>query len=119
MPSPHPELNGQIYSNGDKIWWIDGGLARLIVDEATYHGVFGGSPKKTTNPLLGDITVGSNVADGTVLIRGDQNTAPIYLVDQGAKRFIPTEAIKSKYQLAGNVHTVPQSVVSSIPDGSN
>jgi len=119
ISKPEPKLNGQIYSDGitTKIWWIDGGLARWIVDEATYHGVFGGSPNKILYPSVVNITEGANVADGTELIRGDQDTAPIYLVNQGTKRFIPTEAIKSKYQLFGNVHTVAQSVVSNYPDG--
>ena len=114
----HPELNGHIYyKTGDpRIWWIDGGLARWIVDENTYHGVFGGSPNKVENDLLSDITVGANVADGTVLVRGGSASA-IYLIDQNLKRLIPSEAIKSKYQLNGNVQSIPPSALAGIGTG--
>lgn len=118
MPDLHPELNGHIYfvTNSPKIWWIDGGAARWIPDEATYHGVFGGSPNKVENDLLGDITVGSPVEDGTVLVRGG-SAATIYLVEASTKRLIPTESIKEKYNLNGAVHSVPPNVLASIADG--
>jgi hypothetical protein len=118
MPNNYPDLNGHIYhvSGSPAIYWIDGGQARHIADHATYQGVFGSSPNNEPNDLLGDITVGPDVAPGTVLIRAN-NWSEIYLVDQGTKRFIPSEAIKSKYQLNGNVHSVPPSAVNSIPDG--
>jgi hypothetical protein len=115
----HPELNGNIYfKTGDpRIWWIDGGQARWIVDEDTYHGVFGGSPSKVEEDLLSDIDVGPNVGDGTVLVRGG-SAAAIYLVDQNLKRLIPSESVKSKYQLNGNVHSIPPYALASIATGS-
>ena len=115
----HPELNGHIYfkAGDNRIWWIDGGLARWIVDEDTYHGVFGGSPNKVENDLLSDIDVGANVGDGTVLVRGG-SAAAIYLLDQNVKRLIPSESIKTKYQLNGNVHSIPPSALASIGTGS-
>jgi hypothetical protein len=65
MPDPNPALNGHIYfvpGNPD-IYWIDNGLARHIPDEATYHGVFGGSPNKQAfSALLADVAVGLPIA---------------------------------------------------------
>ena len=119
MPIPHPELNGHIYhvDGNPDIYWIDGGLARHIVDEPTYHGVFGDSPHNETNDLLGEIEVGVPLGAGTMLIRA-ANWKEIYLLDQHKKRFITSPAAKSGYQLNGHVHGLSPYVVESIPDGT-
>lgn len=118
MSRLYPELNGHIIhiSGNSSLYWIDGGAARHIVDEDTYHGVFGSSPNSEAYDGLNNITRGTDVASGTVLVRVN-NWSEIYLVDHNAKRFIPTEQIKGKYQLNGNVHSIPPNAMNSIPDG--
>jgi hypothetical protein len=72
MPSPNQQLNGQIFyvPGRPEIYWIDNGLARHIPDQATYHGVFGGSPNKQAySGLLTQVTVGPPIAVGTELAR--------------------------------------------------
>jgi hypothetical protein len=121
MPNPNPKLNGQIFyiTGQPEIYWIDNGLARHIPDEATYHGVFGGSPNKQAyEALLTDVTLGSPIADGTELVRAG-NDAMIYFVENKTKRWIPTETIKARYQLNGNVHSMPSATVSSFATGSD
>ncbi|WP_263384145.1 hypothetical protein [Granulicella arctica] len=114
----HPELNGHIIhiSGAPELYWIDGGRARHIADEATYHGVFGGSPQSEAYDGLRSITTGPDVVPGTVLVRPN-NWSEIYLIDNKTKRPIPNEQLKGKYQLNGNVHSVPVNAVESIPDG--
>jgi hypothetical protein len=94
--APHPEPNRPIYfKTGDlRVWWMDGGMARWILDEATYNGVFGGSPNKVENDLLSDITVEATVADCTALVNG--GSAVCNLIDHNLKRLIPSNAIKAK-----------------------
>jgi hypothetical protein len=119
MPNPNPGLNGQIFyvPGHPEIYWIDNGLARHIPDEATYHGVFGGSPNKQAySALLTEVTVGNPIADGTELVRAG-NDAKIYFVENKTKRWIPNETIKAKFQLNGNVHSLPLATVNSFADG--
>jgi hypothetical protein len=110
MPQPNPTLNGQIfYVPGEpEIYWIDNGLARHIPDEATYHGVFGGSPNKQAYG-----TLGLPIADGTELVRAG-NDAKIYFVENQTKRFVADPAY---FQLNGNVHSLPLATVNSFADG--
>jgi hypothetical protein len=119
MPYPSPTLNGKIYyvpGNPD-IYWIDNGFARHIPDEATYNGVFGGSPNKQAySGLLTDVATGAPIADGTQLVRAG-NDANIYFVEGNTKRLIPTEAIKAAFQLNGNVHSLPLATVNSFANG--
>jgi hypothetical protein len=119
MPNPNVGLNGKIYYVPGKpqIYWIDNGLARLIPDEATYHGVFGGSPNKVAySSLLTDVTAGPPIADGTELVRAG-NDAKIYLVEKQKKRWIPSETIKAQFQLNGTVHSLPAATVNGFANG--
>ena len=119
MPQPNPTLNGQIfYVPGEpQIYWIDIGLARHIPDEATYHGVFGGSPNKQAyGALLTEVTLGLPIADGTELVRAG-NDAKIYFVENQTKRWITDEGAKKQFQLNGNVHSLPLATVNSFADG--
>jgi hypothetical protein len=119
MPKPHKDLDGQIYyvPGSPEIYWIDNGLARHIPDEATYHGVFGGSPDKEAYPeLLEVVTAGVPIADGAMLVRAGDD-ANIYFVEGQIKRLIPSETIKAKLQLNGNVHSLPSTTVDSFATG--
>jgi PASTA domain len=119
MPQPNPALNGQIFyvPNEPEIYWIDNGLARHIPDEATYHGVFGGSPNKQAyGALLTEVTLGLPIADGTELVRAGSD-AKIYFVENKTKRWITDEGAKRQFQLNGNVHSLPLATVNSLADG--
>lgn len=118
-PYPAPILNGLIYSipGHPEIYWIEDGYARHIPDEATYHGVFGGSPTSQAYPLLlTDVSAGSPIAVGTQLVRAG-NDPKIYLVEAKTKRWIPTETIKAALQLNGTVHSLPLATVNSFTTG--
>jgi hypothetical protein len=119
MPQPNPTLNGKLFyvPGQPEIYWIDTGLARHIPDEATYHGVFGGSPNaQAYETLLTDVTLGLPIADGTELVRAG-NDAKIYFVENQTKRWITDEGAKSYFQLNGNVHSLPLATVNSFADG--
>ena len=119
MPEPNPKLDGQIFyvPGRPEIYWIDNGFARHIPDEATYHGVFGGSPNKQANSaLLTDVALGVPLAGGTALVRAG-NDAKIYFVEGKTKRWIPNERIKAEFQLNGNVHSQPLETVNSYANG--
>ena len=116
MPQPNPTLNGKLFyvPGQPEIYWIDTGLARHIPDEATYHGVFGGSPNaQAYETLLTDVTLGLPIADGTELVRAG-NDAKIYFVENQTKRFVADPAY---FQLNGNVHSLPLATVNSFADG--
>jgi hypothetical protein len=118
-PYLSPILNGLIYyiPGQPEIYWIDDGYARHIPDEATYHGVFGGSPNKQAYPtLLADVLAGPPIAGGTQLVRAG-NDPEIYLVEGKTKRWIPTEWIKTALQLNGTVHSLPLATVNSFASG--
>jgi hypothetical protein len=119
MPQQNPTLNGRIfYVPGEPdIYWIDNGLARHVPDEATYHGVFGGSPtKQAYESLLTDVMLGLPLADGTELARAG-NDAKIYFVENQTKRWVTDEGAKRQFQLNGNVHSLPLATVNSFADG--
>jgi hypothetical protein len=119
MAEPNPQLNGQIFyvPGHPEIYWIDNGFARHIPDEATYHGVFGGSPNKQAyGALLTDVSQGSPIADGTELVRAGSD-AKIYFVENKIKRWIPTETIKCRFQLNGDVHSQPLATVNGYANG--
>jgi hypothetical protein len=118
-PYPSPILNGLIYyiPGHPEIYWIEDGYARHIPDEATYHGVFGGSPNKQAYPtLLADVSAGPPIAVGTQLVRAG-NDPKIYLVEGKTKRWIPNETIKTALQLNGTVHSLPLANVNSFANG--
>ena len=119
MPTVHTELNGSIYfmKNNPQIYWIDRGLARHIADEDTYHGVFGSSPNKMEkDDLLSEVLAGPDLSNGATLVRAG-NSAAIYLVESNSKRLITSELIKAKYNLNGNVHSIPPGVLANIANG--
>ena len=105
-----PQLNGSIFNDPNfesaKIYWIDLGAKRWIVNEDTYHGVFGefGAYNKQQEDLS-QFDLGPNVESGAKLVRVGSD-AKIYLISQNTARWIPTEEIKAKYNLGGNVHSV-------------
>jgi hypothetical protein len=45
------------------------------------------------------------------------NDAKIYFVENKKKRWIPGESIKAKFQLNGNVQSLPLATVNSFADG--
>jgi hypothetical protein len=123
MPGPIDSLfEGFILydpQDSSPIYWIDNGLKRHIVNEATYQGVFGGpdkSPKQQYD--LAAVTSGDDVLAGSAIVKplgGDKE----YLVVSGVVRYISSEEAKAKYRLNGNVHSVPVGLVEKAPQGTD
>jgi hypothetical protein len=64
-----------------------------------------------------DIPLAPQITSGAVLVRA-AGTAPIYLVDQGLKRWIVSPATMDKYYFAWNrVYVLPAGSVDPIPVG--
>lgn len=123
MPGPIDSLyEGFILydtQNPTPIYWIDNGLKRHIVDEATYQGVFGGSNKSPKGPFdLAAVTSGDDVLAGSAIVK-PLGSEKEYLVVSGVVRYITTEEAKGKYHLNGNVHSVPVGLVEKAPQGAN
>jgi hypothetical protein len=118
---PRPDLNGlRVKLPADPaVYLIDDGLKRHIPDPTTYTNLF-----RDWNGIIIDINIneipsGSDISIGAVLARGD-GTAPVYLIDQGVKRWITSPAAMDKYYFSWDrVVVVPITLLTSIPDGAS
>ncbi len=97
---------------------MDQGYRRWIPNPATYNNLFRDWNGIREDTGVGDIPVGAPITDGAVLVRG-LGTAPIYLVDAGAKRWIASPAAMDKYYFSwARVYQVPPILVWYIANGS-
>jgi hypothetical protein len=114
---PRPDLNGQrLLSPGDPtVWFIDEGFRRGVPSEA-YSNLFKASPKPITDINTHEIPEHPDIYKKAALVRGSDGT--VYLVDSDVKRAITNAAFAKCCFRSDRVTTVPDIVLSCIPDGS-
>ena len=119
--NPRPDLNGLRIKlpNRPEIYLIDRGFRRWIPDPGTYNNLFRDWNGIVVDIDIDDIPLGPAITSGAVLVRA-AGTAPVYLVDQGVKRWIVSPAIMDQYYFAWNrVYVLPAGSVDPIPVGPN
>jgi hypothetical protein len=119
--SPRPDLNGLRVKlpNRPEIYLIDRGYRRWIPNPATYNNLFRDWNGIVTDISITDIPLSTQITSGAVLARGD-GTAPVYLIDNGVKRWVTSPAAMDKYYFAWNrVYVVPPVLVNFIPNGAS
>jgi len=95
-------------------------IRRLYAPEAaTAEGLIAGLTGEARAVDIDEIPLAMQISSGAILVRAD-GTAPVYLVDQGTKRWITSPAIMDKYNFAwGRVYVLPPASVYPIPVGPN
>ena len=118
-----PDLNGlQLRNPGNgRIYWIDNGSLRHIVNPTVYTSLF--IPKTLPAIDAESITAGLPVTDENRLVRCGETNHPlrgrIYFLDQGEKRHILSPAVMSKNNFnSGKVRAIDCPALTGIPDGS-
>ncbi len=121
LGSPRPDLNGLRVKlpSAPEIYLIDRGYRRWIPNPATYNNLFRDWNGIVTDIDINEIPLASQISNGAILGRAD-GTAPVFLIDQGMKRWIVSPAIMDQYYFAWNqVYVLPPATVDSVPSGSN
>jgi hypothetical protein len=68
---------------------------------------------------INSIDQGPDISDGSILAK-DPNLAPVYLIDNGTKRWITSPGVMDKFHFDWQqIKSVPNIVLSYVPDGSN
>lgn len=81
-----------------------------------YHRYFRLGAYSKQQEDLSQFDLGPNVEVGAKLVRVGSD-AKIYLISQNTARWIPTEEIRAKYNLGGNVHSVSANTFGSYGAG--
>jgi hypothetical protein len=107
-------------SNSAPIYLMLNGELRWIPDPTTYNNLFKDWNGVNVNDYLVDNAPhGAALTSGAVLAIG-LGTAPIYLVTNGQKLWIPNPAVFNQFYFnQGRVVVVPDVVISSVPQGVN
>lgn len=119
--APRPDLNGLRVKlpNRPEIYLIDRGYRRWIPNPATYNNLFRDWNGVVVDINIDEIPLGASITSGAILARAD-GFAPVYLIDQGMKRWITSPAIMDQYYFAWNrVYVLPPATINSIPSGPN
>lgn len=118
----HPELKGHlVHPEGDwTIFLVDvDGSKRWVPNEATYDNLFHGWPIANAEAVIdiGAIDSGPDITDGALLAK-DPNLAPVYLIDNGTKRWITSPEMMALFHFSfQTIQKVPNLVLSYIPSG--
>jgi hypothetical protein len=106
-------------SNSAPVYLILHGQLRWIPDPTTYNNLFKDWNGISINDYLVDnVPAGATLTSGAVLAKG--SAAPIYLVTNGQKLWIPDPTVFNKFYFnSGKVITVPDVVINFVPQGPN
>jgi hypothetical protein len=117
MTAPRPDLNGLRVKlpNRPEVYLTDRGYRRWIPNAMTYGNLFRDWTGIVVDINIDEISLGPSITSGAVLVRPD-GAAPVYLVDNNAKRWVVSPAAMDKYHFNWNrVYVIPPVVVNSIP----
>lgn len=118
--SIRPDLNGlrMQLPGHPAVYLIVDGMKRGIPDPATYNNLFRDWNNIIQDPHLNDITDGGPITQGAVLARGI-NKGTVFLITNGQKHGIPSEAVMDKYHFAWDkIQDVAPILIDSIPTGN-
>jgi hypothetical protein len=118
-PAPRTELNGVRVKapNNPMVYLVDQGYKRWIPNPSTYNNLFRDWTTIVVDIDVDAIPTGAQISDGAILARA-VNTAPVYLIDQGVKRWIVSPAAMDKYDFDwGKIKVVDSVVIDALPRG--
>ncbi|TGD57030.1 hypothetical protein [Flavobacterium humi] len=116
---PRPDLAGLRLTSlkGGPVYLVNPeGYLQMIPNPQTYNSLFRDWSNIIKADLL-NIATGSPITDGAVLAKAD-NSAAVYIVSNGVKRWINSAAAMDKYYFNWDaILTVPHVLVDFIPSG--
>lgn len=114
-----PDLNGVRMKSPDNpmVYMVDQGKKRWIPNPSTYNNLFRDWTSIVVDIDVNEVPTGPQISDGAILARAG-GTAPVYLVDQGMKRWIISPATMDKYDFDwGKIKVVEPIVLGALPSG--
>jgi hypothetical protein len=119
-PEPQPKRSGsRLVSPGQpNVHVVDpAGYRRRIANHSTYDRLFRDWRGIVDAPDLESVAERPPLTSGSLLVRGDAS-ARIYLLDEGRKRLIPSDAVMDKYWFNwGRICVVRQILIDHVPTG--
>jgi hypothetical protein len=116
---PRTDLNGlRVQKPGHmECYLVDRGFRRHIQHLETYNALFRDTQGIVFDIDIDEIPLGPDIDGNTMLATGD-GPGPVYLLEQGKKRWIASPAIMDKYYFAWDrIYVIPWVALSNIPDG--
>lgn len=90
------------------------GRAHLLTDEVAQNNLFGNTDSTPVQDLV--VSIGAVIGDG--YLAREEGTAPVYLVYDGYKRWIPNPATFEQFGFGWDlVREVPAGSLAGIPNG--
>ncbi|MGF6240447.1 hypothetical protein P3T42_002198 [Paraburkholderia sp. GAS38] len=107
-------------STGGAVYLIMNGLLQWIPNPPTYENLFvSWDGVVVSDYLVDNVPPGPALTSGAVLSKGD-SSAPVYLVTNNHKQWIPDEAAFNKFAFnSAKIAIVPQVVIDYVPAGPN
>jgi len=122
VQGPHPELAGQRMKSPahPAVFLIDPeGYKRWIPNPATYNNLFVDWAGIYVDADVIYIDQGPSLSDGAFLAKAS-NSAAVYLVSNGQKRWITSPAVMNKYYFNwGAINVLPPAYLEAVPTGPN
>ena len=120
-PAPAPQLNGLLLQlpGAAPVYLVLNGFRRWVPNPQTFQNLFASGATIVSDIGIGSVSEGAALTTGAVLAKG-QGSAPVYLVSNGVKMWIPNPDIFARYQFNGaKIVEVPQILIDCIPSGPN
>ena len=120
-PEPMPQLNGLLLQlpGAPQVYLVLNGYRCYVPDPGTFTNLFVSGATIIQDINIGVVAEGQPLTSGAVLAQAS-GSAPVYLVSNGVKCWIPTPAIFSRYQFnSGQIQVVAPILMNSIPNGPN
>ena len=107
-------------SNGAAIYLVLNGQLCWIPDPTTYNNLFSSwNGVVVSDYLVDNIPQGQQLTSGALLVKSPSG-APVYLLTNGKKRWIPSPDVFAKFSFnSAKVVNLPQVVVDALPQGVN
>lgn len=118
---PMPELNGLLLQlpGAPQIYLVLNGFRCWVPDTQTLANLFVSNPSIFQDINIGVVAQGPAITSGAVLVQA-AGLAPVYLVTNGVKMWIPTPDIFNRYQFnSSNIQSCSPVVINCIPNGPN
>jgi hypothetical protein len=116
---PLPELNGLLLQlpGTPKVYLVLNGFRCWIPDPQTFQNLFVPTATVFQDINIGVVSEGPALTTGAVLAQA-AGSAPVYLVSNGVKMWIPTPDILNRYQFnSAKIQTVAPVLINFIPNG--
>ena len=118
---PMPELNGLLLQlpGAPQIYLVLNGFRCWVPDPQTLANLFVSNPSIFQDINIGVVAQGPALTSGAVLAEAN-GSAPVYLVTNGVKMWIPTPDIFNRYQFKqASIQVVAPVLIDFIPSGPN